>query len=167
MSYEIDTRIEWARECRAIYGPSRAGKGPKGFGVRYERQVAKQLPGARHGIWFEFGDEKGKHNCQPDFIFSHRSNLHLVIECKYTWVAEAHTQLDKLYLPVVATVTGGRTCGLVVCKRLTTGMHGVEVVGDLGRAIELACQGTPKVVWHYIGNVPISRNSMVELQVRV
>lgn len=125
------------------------------MGLKYEKLLAKLLPGALHGQWFQFEDSSGVRYCQPDFILP-VGDLVLVLEAKNTWVPEGHTQIELLYKPVLETALSTpsrrpQVAGLVVCRRLISGLPpGIVVVHELGEGIRLARQGA-RVVWHWIG----------------
>ena len=75
----------------------------------------------------------------------------LVLEAKYTWVAEGYGQAEWLYRPVVEWTYGKPVLTVVVCKVLTTAMpKSVQVVSDLASAVARAKLGP--VVLHWIGN---------------
>jgi hypothetical protein len=76
------------------------------------------MPYAQHGQWFEFRDRAGLGHCQPDLLID-RAKYVIVLEVKYTWTAEGHTQIDQLYRPVVERALGKPVIGIVVCKMLT------------------------------------------------
>ena len=91
----------WVREGESPWPKvKRRPKGAKGLGLGYENALAKALPHAIHGPWFEYCDRNGRGFCQPDFVLV-GSNLILVIECKLTNYPEACLQLANLYLPVL------------------------------------------------------------------
>ena len=120
-------------------------------GLRYEREVAKMLGllGAVHGRWFEYWDSAGRGFCQPDLVLPWRGKL-VVFECKYTWTPVAHTQLDSLYLPVVAKALGKPVLGAVICKKLLPETADRSICVDVHRAIALAESGASPVL-HWIG----------------
>lgn len=141
--------LKWAQLApKAIHRPGRA-KGAKGQGLRYERLLAKALPGAQHGVWFQYSDMNGLGACQTDLLAVLRTCV-VVIEAKYTWVPEGHLQLEALYKPVVERVFGKPMLGIVVCKRLVPGMTGVHVAPSLTAAINIAQHGG-RAVWHWLG----------------
>lgn len=131
--------------------PMTSAKGAKAFGVRYEKALKRALPRLCRGQWYEFADSRGHGWCQTDFELGF-VQAHFVFESKYTWRAEAHEELNGLYLPVVRKVRGNISVfGLVVCKKLTVGMgKEIKVFGDLGEALTVAALGRP-VVWHWLG----------------
>jgi len=137
------TGLLWAAECQP---PAFAGKarprGAKALGLQYERQLAAAFPHGRAGQWFSFVDANGSGYCQPDLLLVLPEGP-LVMECKLTWVPEAHSQLTQLYLPVVSMALGKPARGLVVCKHLTPSAP--EAEGNWQDA--LACGK----IWHWLG----------------
>lgn len=121
-------------------------RGAKAHGVRYEKALAKALPAAVHGQWFEFIDLHGPGWCQVDFLIQ-KEEFIFVLEAKYTWVPEGHSQLEKLYKPVVEKVFNKPMYGVVVCKNLVPAMP-VPLVRNLGEALECAKRGgSPAMQW--------------------
>lgn len=133
-------------------------RGAKAAGLRYERLLAKALPAAKHGQWFEFEDQNGKGLCQVDLMIQLLSGV-LILEAKYTWTAEGHAQIEQLYMPVVAAAWGVPTAGLVVCKKLVPGMQGVAVAGDLDTALRHLAVGQ-RTVLHWLGGVTLAKPTL-------
>lgn len=133
--------------------PPHAGKGrPRGAkaaGVRFERELAKALPVARHGQWFQFIDANGHGWCQTDLLLEFPECM-VVLEAKYTWTEEGHGQVDRLYGPVVARAFGKPTFGLVVCRALRDSMPEVLIQAHLGEAI-LWAEKRKRVALHWLG----------------
>lgn len=96
----------------------RAGSGPKGRGIRFERSIAKMLPQALHGQWFRFVDNAGPGYCQPDLLFA-KGDCLFVVECKLTDCSEAWDQLQLLYRPVLRSLWDGEICPIVVARYLS------------------------------------------------
>lgn len=144
------------RSKPSIIGVQRA-RGAKAHGVRFERALAKAIPLARHGQWFEFIDANGYGFCQTDLLLEFQSCA-FVLEAKYTWTIQGHFQLDKLYLPVVAMALGKPTFGAVVCKALRTDveMFNVLIVNRLMEALTWCQRGKP-VIWHWLGEAPFAK----------
>lgn len=144
--------LEWVRALPGPPGFAQGIKRPRGAkaaGLRYERALAKALPEAKHGQWLEFRDALGLGWAQPDLLLVLPS-LVVVLECKYSWVAEGHQQVER-YLPLVEKVWGLPARGMVVCKVLREGMPGgVKVTGELPGALGLALGGE-RVVLHWLG----------------
>lgn len=143
--------LVWAGECEEP--PHAAGrkrlKGPKAKGISYEREMGRALGApAIHGQWFQFRDANGWGKCQTDFlIFGEKAVW--VLESKYTWVSEGHSQINQLYRPVVEKTYGLPVIGVVICKVLTSETkiyH--KVVSDLADAYD-------GVVLHWIGAGPL------------
>jgi hypothetical protein len=133
--------------------PQSRPRGVKAYGVRYEKALAARLPVAQRGIWWEFVDANGPGYCQTDFIIDLPGGI-VILECKYTWVAEGHIQIENLYKPVVEQARGCPVAGLVVVKKLTPGMNGTRVVSSLEEALRLESLGF-RVVLHWLGIGPI------------
>lgn len=133
--------LKWARELgeRPAYIPVGRPRGVKALGTRYEKAFERELgPGWLRGRWFEYEDERGLGCCQVDFLGTY-GRLWL-LETKFTWTLEGHSQLEDLYLPVVGLARGIRpeAIGLVlVCKNLTRGTRSQvgRIVGDLDNAL--------------------------------
>ena len=149
--------LKWARRLTAKPSgiPIGRARGQKALGVRYERAIGEELREAQRGVWFEFEDSNGHGFCQVDFLLPWAGRV-LVIEAKYTWVAEAHAELDMLYLPVARAAGLPNPVGLVLCKRLVMGMEGVEVIHSVSEAL-----GAKRPVLHWIGNGPLLRRGPI------
>lgn len=141
--------VAWAMPiARPDCIPKSRPRGAKAQGLRYERSLAAALPAGLHGQWFEFRDGAGRHFCQPDLLLRGEAHRTLVVECKYTWVLEAHTQLAQLYLPVVGRAWGCRPLGLVICKNLTPEVPRRFLAASLAEALAMAETGvTPIFQW--------------------
>ncbi len=149
----IISGLIWAEPCpRPASIPKSRPRGKKAAGLRYERVLAAALPEAKHGQWFRFEDRRGAGCCQTDLILS-VAGATVVLEAKYTWTAEGHAQLDRLYLPVLKQALGRSAYGMVVCKVLTPGTPRDWVCGNLADAIYRAGTGLPTVL-HWIGASP-------------
>lgn len=148
--------LKWAKalEKRPACIPQGRPRGAKAAGLRYERSLAKALPVAKHGQWFEFEDEHGRGYCQVDLMLQLLSGI-LILEAKYTWTAEGHLQLEQLYIPVVSAAWGLPTRGLVVCKKLVPEMSGVAVAGDLDTALKYIACGQ-RCALHWLGGVRVA-----------
>jgi hypothetical protein len=134
---------------RAPFPPPRRGRGPRAAGLRYEAALAAALPEGRHGLWLAFIDAAGPGFCQPDLILDLAAGL-WVLEAKLTWLPSAHSQLDKLYLPVLTYLWGRHTSGVVVCKNLTSETPIDWVCADLPSALSRSATGAPTVL-HWLG----------------
>ena len=149
--------LKWARVLDAWPQciPASRARGAKAQGVRYERALARALPAAKHGQWFEFEDSNGRGFCQVDLMLQLANGV-LVLEAKYTWTPEGHCQVEQLYGPVVGKAWGLPVRGLVVCKRLVPGMPGsVVVTGDLEGALVQLASGA-RVVLHWLGGTTLA-----------
>jgi hypothetical protein len=132
--------LRWARvapeQRKAGRTPSR---GAKAAGIRYERALAKALPQALPGLWWEFEDYKGWGTCQTDLVLRVHDQI-FVLEAKYTWTESAWPQLENLYLPVLGMATEMPVWGIQVCKNLTPCVRGM-VCRKLHEALESAANG--------------------------
>ncbi len=150
MSYRAILGLKYAVPSVA---PSHAGKGrPRGakaHGVRFERELAKALPVARHGQWFQFIDQNGHGWCQPDLLLEFAGCV-VILEAKYTWTEAGHGQVEYLYKPIVSRAFGKPAFGLVVCRSLTSDMPEVIVQAHLGEALAWAQKGK-RVALHWLG----------------
>lgn len=97
---------------------TRARKGAKAYGLRYERAFAKAASWALHGQWFEFRDSAGPGHCQTDFL-ARFFDLAVILETKLSDVEQGRKQLRGLYEPVVQKALGLRPVGIVVVRHLT------------------------------------------------
>jgi hypothetical protein len=145
--------VWWARSCEEPkFPPPKRLQGAKAAGSRYEKAVAKALPHALHGQWFEYQDAAGVGVCQPDLLFEleFEPGPLICLEVKYTWVPTAHVQLRNLYLPVVSCATERSVVGAVVARRLVGGMNGTAIVNCMADAIWAARRGW-NVTLHWLG----------------
>jgi len=142
------TDLEWARTCEhpRCIPKTRRLYGAKAAGIRYEKSVAKAIPGAIRGQWFEFYDANGHGYCQTDVLVIGKANT-LVIECKLTDTEQAYEQLSRLYLPVVSMAFERHVIGLVVVRHLTKTSPRARVHENIIEAISL---GGGLV--HWLGN---------------
>lgn len=131
---------------------SRARKGSKAYGLKFERAVAERT-GGRHGQWFSFVDANGPGYCQTDVLLGLDGQV-VVLECKLTEVEEARRQLMHLYLPVVGRALHRRTVGIVVVRHLTKESNVANVVTSLGAALKVASESFAPTL-HWIGRGPI------------
>lgn len=131
--------------------PKSRPRGTRAAGLRYERSLAKYLPSASHGQWFEFEDKFGAGYCQPDFLLNFRPRCMIVLECKLSWTFDAVEQLDNLYRPVVEKVFGVPAVGIVVTKNLARLPPGYwKICATLGAAVE-AAEKSQMSIWHWLG----------------
>lgn len=129
--------------------PKSRPRGKKAAGLKYEKELARGIVGAKHGQWFAFVDRKGSGYCQPDILLETPFGI-AILESKYTWTDVGHRQIAQLYKPVVEAVYRKRTFGIVVCKVLTPAVNQYWVCRDLKSAIGRACSGEPTIL-HWIG----------------
>ncbi len=156
--------LRWARRLEARPGfipVARPRRADKKAGLRYENAIARVLPEAEHGVWWEFEDRAGLGWCQTDFVLQGQGPAPgrvLVLEAKLTWTWEGHRQLEGLYLPVVQMATAPRAKGLalpvvgvLVARRLTPE---APERASISRSLEEAVQGAAsghRSVLHWIG----------------
>lgn len=155
MTVRIISGLRYASICSKpphAQGISRP-RGAKAHGLRYERLVAKHLPVARHGQWFQFIDANGHGTCQTDLLLEFE-DLVVVLEAKYTWTLMGHVQVERLYRPVVERAMGKPCVGLVICKALRdeVEMGSAMVVHRLMDALAW-CQ-RKRTVLHWLGEAP-------------
>ncbi len=154
------SELLWAKPMERPAGiPIGRPRGAKAAGLRYERALVRALPPPKvHGQWFEFEDRRGRGVCQPDILVSReRGGMIAVLEAKYSWTAEGHQQLEKLYLPVVQMALGRSAVGILVTRRLVSEMlKGIVICSTLEQAVWFAREGR-RVVWHWLGTVEMAR----------
>lgn len=154
--HRIVQGLEWARRGERPKGlPTGRARGAKAAGLRYERSLSKVLADWEHGSWFEFEDSNGLGWCQPDLLtWWVGLGAVVVVEVKYTWVPEAHSQLELLYRPVVELALGAQMIGVVVCRALAARMPGVAVVSSLQEAL-----GAKRPVLQWLEKTPLQIRS--------
>ena len=114
-------------EADAPYGQPRArGSSARARGIRYERNVARELSSryndggfeVQHSTWFRFTDASGSRMCQPDTLLIEHTKLKVtIVETKLRHTADAWLQLFLLYSPVIALVYPGYKISCVeVCE---------------------------------------------------
>lgn len=141
--------LRWARPCpRPDCIPQGRPRGAKALGVRYEKTLAKALPAASHGQWFEFEDRQGHGWCQVDLMLERNAGIGLV-EVKYTWTQEGHAQLELLYRPVVEAALDKSTVGVVACKALTHETPRRAIAASLAEAFQRRIDHGHGV-WHWL-----------------
>lgn len=113
-------RLHWAHplEGRPASIPNSRPRGAKAAGLRYERALAKHLPEATHGQWFEFSDGNGHGYCQTDLLMPFLPHFIAIIEIKYTLVPNAFSKMLDLYIPVVSKAMGCPVAGIIAVKNL-------------------------------------------------
>ena len=143
--------------------PKSRPRGAKALGLQYERALAKRLPFAQHGPWFEYWDAAGRGLCQPDFLMETPLGQIVILEVKYTWTPEAILQIERLYKPVVELALGKPCVGVTVCKRLLPAMAGMTITGDIWEAIAVARKGQ-RPVFQWLGKSPVFSPKMLDLK---
>lgn len=120
----------------------------KRLGLVYENLVAAAIPQAQHGLWFAFWDSRGPGYCSPDLVLD-LPEATIVIECKLSWVPEAHSQILQLYLPVLEHARGKPCLGLVVVKHLSQGAPLGDVCRGLSDGVSFAKQSGRCAILHW------------------
>lgn len=157
--------LKWARELtrRPNCIPLGRPRGLKALGVRYEKALAKALPEADHGRWFEYEDEGGHGYGQADFILgcavaSSLTRQTILLEAKYTWTREGHDQMEWLYGPLVRATRRleARPGTILVCRALTAETRNLafRVVDCLEEALALA-RPDRRVVLQWLPSTPL------------
>lgn len=124
-----------------------ARSAPKQAGIRYENALARALPAAQQGLWWEYADSRGHGHCQTDLVLSLGPESPLVIlEAKLTWTRMGHDQIDWLYRPVLRMATGRQTVGLVVAKVLTSETPQAWIAHSLEDALRRVLSGRTTVL---------------------
>lgn len=153
MAYRQIQGLKWASPCERPQGiPKSRPRGAKAAGLRYEKALAKALPAAKHGQWFEFEDRNGRGWCQTDLLLI-RDHEVVILEAKYTWTQEGHFQVNGLYRPVVEIAFGKPAVGVVVCKVLTQQTPREGISGTMEGAV-LAWRTYGHGIWHWLGMKP-------------
>lgn len=143
----------WAKSSQNPWPKlKRHPRGAKGLGLGYELALAKALPNASHGLWFEFCDRNGRGFCSPDLIIEGKDEI-LAIECKLTNYPEAVMQLTNLYRPVLTAVYHRPVRGLVALKYLNPASPKHMICPDLASALRHAPDSCP--ILHWIGRGPV------------
>lgn len=155
-AHRVVQGLLWAEAVReGPWGRSPRARGAKAAGLRFEREVAAALPRAIHGQWFRFEDANGVGYAQPDLLLGLGSRVVAILECKYSWVPEGHSQMELLYVPIVQKALRPDVLLLVqVCRNLRPGANGAaRVCGTLGEALQAALAGD-RCVWHWPAKAP-------------
>ncbi len=157
MSHRVVKGLKWARldDVGPGFSASRA-RGAKRAGLKYEKDLAKAFgPKAAHGRWIKFEDQNGIGFAQPDILYPNGKEL-FIVESKYTWVPEAHTQIALLYQPLLECIyADAKIFGIVACKVLTQfGAAKRVVCSDMDQAMNFARGGEVPIL-HWIGTGPL------------
>lgn len=174
MGHRVVKGLKWARLTPD--GPFSAGikrpRGAKREGLRYEKQIAQAFgPTAKHGQWITFEDKNGLGWAQPDLLFPKGNEL-FVLEAKYTWVPEAHTQIGQLYLPLLEAVfESSKIFGIVMVKSLRPEAKRHFICSTMERAMEIARLSGECPVMQWLGTGPLwagaSRAQLVAKELRL
>lgn len=114
----------------------------------YEGLVAAAVPQAQHGLWFEFWDSHGPGYCSPDLVLD-LPEATVVLECKLSWVSEAHSQILQLYRPILELARGKPCVGLVVVKYLSQGAPLGDVCRGLSEGVSFARSTNRCAIFHW------------------
>ncbi len=144
--------LRWVNP-RANPWPKARLRGSRAAGIRFQKVVARAIPGAQANKWFEFLDIHGLGYCSPDILVPTKGPIY-VLECKLTAVPEADLQLAHLYLPVVAYYTGREARGIVVVRHLRPQVDVSRVRADLKSCLRDASP-TYFPILHWLGRGPI------------
>lgn len=149
--------ISFAAPCLKppfIPSPKRL-KGAKGLGVAFERRLAKEIPRATHGQWFNYLKDDEPHWCQTDILLEGAKTV-CVIEVKLTNFQEARLQLQDLYCPVLrAAYPAKEVFSLVALRHVGNVPSEVPIFDQLSCAIEAARSQHKLVVFHWLGKGPV------------
>lgn len=143
--------LKWSRHlgARPSCIPIPKPRGSQAAGLRYERNLAKSLPTALHGCWFEFEDANGHGYCCPDLILpQNRQSSLVILEAKLSFTMTAVPQLWG-YLEVVSRAFNKTTFGVVVTKYLRNVPDYFYIAASLEDAVVFA-QRRPTVL-HWLG----------------
>ena len=169
MAHRVVKGLKWARLSSdgPFGGKISRPRGAKREGLRYEKAIAQAFgPTAKHGQWITFEDSRGLGWAQPDILFPKGGEL-FVIEAKYTWVPEAHSQIGLLYLPLLEAVfESSRIHGIVMVKNLVPLAKRHFICSTMERAMEIARLGAGNApVMQWLGNGPMweSKNGRAAL----
>lgn len=137
----------WASPCpRPACIPHSRPRGVKAVGLRYEWALAKALPSAKHGPWYEFTDQNGPGYCQPDCVWDLGTHL-AIFEAKLSNIAQAEAQLKGLYLPVLQAAHKRPVVGIIVVRHLSPQVDLARVVDSLGAALNASNYCVPVLHW--------------------
>lgn len=154
-SHRVVEGLLWATAVQeGPWGVKPRARGAKAAGLRFERQVAAALPRAIHGQWFKFEDANGVGFAQPDLLLGLGHRTVAILECKYSWVPEGHSQMELLYAPIVmAALRPDRLVLVQICRNLRPGAStAARICGTLEEAIECSTDG--RAVWHWPAKAP-------------
>lgn len=159
MGHHVVQGLKWAMLVpQGPFAKVSRPRGAKAKGVRYEKDLAGAFgPAVQHGQWIKFEDRHGIGFAQPDILLPLGGEL-FILESKYTWVPEGHTQIEQLYRPLLECVfSSNKIYGLVVCKVLTQwAKQRATIVSSLDDGLEVARVRRPCAL-HWIGVGPLFR----------
>lgn len=150
-------KITYAAPClkpKFIPAPRRL-RGTKRLGIAYERALAKAIPAATHGQWFEYRHADEPSWCQIDLLLESARRV-VVIEAKLTDLAAARQQLDELYLPVLRVAFPEKSVrGVIALRHVTNVPEGVEIWDKFSEALWAARETGSAPIFHWLGKGPI------------
>jgi len=134
------------------FSTSKKFRGTKAQGIRFERDVAKDLFYELSGSvllnqWIEYRDLNGHGWAQPDAIWlDGDTNRGVVFECKLKRTYDADVQLRDVYLPLCRHIWPNREWRAVaVCKHWAGSVDGLRICTKLETALLM---NEPLVWWH-------------------
>ena len=139
-------KVTFAAPClRPPWIKANRPRGAKAAGLRYERALAKAVPLALHGQWFQYRTSDGPAWCQTDLLLLGKKRA-IVIEVKLSDYLGARVQVQNLYLPVLrAAYPHLEPFGVIVLRSLEQVPADIEVFESLAPA--LRSSDVPLVHW--------------------
>lgn len=131
---------------KAFTSIKRRPRGAKGLGVKFEKELAKKLPLARHGQWFKFMDSNGVGYAQTDILFFSDEAV-FCIEVKLGNVPAGRAQFLELYKPILEHVYERPARGIVVARYVSEDPEPKLIVHSLYDAIRASLTRVPTLQW--------------------
>ena len=153
MGHKVPKKVSFAAPCLPPpWLKKNRARGQKAAGLRFERAVAKAVPGATHGQWFQYLAEDGPGWCQPDLLLVGKKTV-VVIEVKLTNYVEAKEQLMELYLPILSAAYPSHSIhSVIILRHVSSLAQGVKIYEKISEALE-AREKYPVVHWLGVGPV--------------
>ena len=130
-------------------------RGAKRLGIAYEKALAKAIPAATHGQWFEYRGIDGPGWCQTDLLLESERRV-VVVEIKLTDLLAARLQLNSLYLPVLRAAFPEKSIHAIIALRHVTNVpEDVQIHDKFSEALWAARDSSPAPVFHWLGKGPI------------
>lgn len=149
-----NTQVYWAESLptKPAFIPKSRPRGTKALGLSFEKKVAKALPLAIHGQWFQFKGQSGAlRYCQTDFLWL-LSRTSLIIEVKLTNISEARAKLASLYIPVVEKTYKKPALGVIIVKSVSKVPIGEKIFSSITEAID---SDVSLPVVHWLGHTSL------------